>query len=317
MSMDAFETQRLAALRDLRNSGYNPHTAHVLPDLLGRQSEPLMNIPDMRLAFEAADIAFLASGCSTMPGQVRGPVEAHPFAVAFYSQFAWRNQRAQFISRIRRVVKDTIALLDLVTVSSSFFATTSPLNSPYTHPTVEGTHVSYYLTAQAAEALSPSARARVLNMLQSYAETIGICAPTYFNSIKNEAFSWQDRAERHHSYADPAYLSAHATQTFSYSPESLSNIYDPHPFGHFHTVDGQSTDGIGPLDALQARDLYRRVKEAERAACEANLRADEAIDAQNAAIAQADIAWKRINELEAKVHTLKKTCNEKDLVISL
>ncbi|KAI5822910.1 hypothetical protein K523DRAFT_358029 [Schizophyllum commune Tattone D] len=276
-----------------------------------------MDVPEMRQAFEAADIAFLASGCSTMPGQVRDPVEAHPFAVRFYSQYAWRDRRSHFISKLRMVVKDTIALLDLVTVSSSFFATTSPLNSPYTHPTVEGTHASYYVTAQTANALSPSSRARFLNMLQMYAETVGICAPTYFNSIKTEAFSWHDRAERHNSYADPAYLSAHATQTFSYSPDSPSNVYDPHPFGYFHTIQGEGTDNIGPLDALQAHDLYRRVQEAENAAHEANLRAEEAIEAKHAATVQADGAWQRVRELEAKVRSLKMTCEEKDLVISL
>ncbi|TRM55355.1 hypothetical protein BD626DRAFT_575724 [Schizophyllum amplum] len=294
---------RLQRTHLLRQRGFNPTSISSLRDVLGRQYEPLAQIEDLRGAFLAADIAFFAAGCSTMDGQAMGRLEGHPFAVSFYSNSEWRDTRSGTIEMLQVLAKDVIALLDLVTVSSSFLATTSPLGSPYTHPTVEGTRVVFYITPQFIPELDVADRVRVLNLLQSFAETTGVKAPVHFNSIKRTAFDWRDKRERSNSIESPESVAARATRVLEYHPQDRANVYHPHPFGHRHQVPYAVVDAIGALDALQAQDLYGRAERAEAAAL---ARAEEA-----KALRQ------RVAELEAETEHLHTQCAQKDFVITM
>ncbi|KAL1678963.1 hypothetical protein EV122DRAFT_277562 [Schizophyllum commune] len=305
--------ERLQAARALRAEGYNPSTARRLADLFGRAYEPLAGFDDLRRAFEAADMAFFASGCSRMPGQLMAPLEPHRFASAFYSADEWEVTRAAVIAQIRTGVRDMIALLDLATVSSSIFATTNPLSNRYPHPTVEGADTDVYITAQAFQSLDPSGQARVNNMLQSFAETIGVQALTRFHTLNHHIFSWQERS---HGREHQDFVTTQATERFAYNPESPNNVYHPHPFGYFHTILSDDTDHIGPLDALQASDLHRRLGRVEEENRDLRRCAREAEGQLQQLSDQLNAVWERLVELEAQTSACKRRCRDRDFIIS-
>ncbi|TRM56745.1 hypothetical protein BD626DRAFT_541035 [Schizophyllum amplum] len=242
-----------------------------------RLTENLMD-PSLVNNVSSASVSFDRRGCSTMSDQADGRLEGHPLAVAFYSNADWRETRSGMIETLQVLAKDVIAQLHSLTWSL-------PLGSPSTHPTIEGTRVIFYITPQFLPELDIAAQVRVLNLLQSFAETTGVKAPVHFNSIKRMAFDWRDKRERRNSVESPESVAARATRVLS------------------DTIRKIARTSIIRTPSATAQDPQERAGRAEAAAL--------------ASAGEVETRRRRVADLEAETQYLHSQCTDNDFLINV